>query len=163
MANETATKSKRFYCVSLLPDICKTPMGPSAPPIPYSVIGEFSQATNESPNVKAHSEQVILHNRSVIPTVIGDEPGTAGGIKSGTCGKKVETKTASKTYFANGTATVQVGCEVWMNNRNTIGKIYERGGIAPRTRLEQIAALAKAALDETIADAKTALGPAAEH
>lgn len=163
MANETATKSKRFYCVSLLPDICKTPIGPSTPPIPYSVIGEFSQATNESPNVKAHSEPVILHTRSVIPTVKGDEPGTAGGIKSGTCGKKVETKTASKTYFANGTATVQVGCEVWMNDRNTIGKIYERGGIAPRTRLEQIAALAKETLDETIDDARTALRPAAKR
>ena len=75
MANETATKSKRFYCVSLLPDICKTPIGPSTPPIPYSIVGEFSDATNVSPNVKAHSELVILHQRSVIPTVKGDEPG----------------------------------------------------------------------------------------
>ena len=162
MANETATKSKRFYCVSLLPDICKTPIGPSTPPIPYSVVGEFSQATNVSPNVKAHSELVILHNRSVIPTVKGDEPGKAGGIKSGTFAKKVETKTASKTYFANGTATVQEGCEVWMNDRNTVGKIYERGGAAPRTRLEQIVAMAQEKLDEATKQVKTELQPVAQ-
>ena len=162
MANETATKSKRFYCVSLLPDICKTPIGPSTPPIPYSIVGEFSDATNVSPNVKAHSELVILHQRSVIPTVKGDEPGKAGGIKSGTFGKKVETKTASKTYFANGTATVQEGCEVWMNNRNTVGKIYERGGAAPRSRLEQIAAMAQQEIDETAKEVRAALRPVAQ-
>ncbi|MFZ3288076.1 MAG: PAAR-like domain-containing protein, partial [Telluria sp.] len=157
MANETATKSKRFYCVSLIPDICKTPIGSSTPPIPYSVVGEFADATDVSPNVKSRSEPVILYQQSVIPTVKGDEPGTAGGIKSGTCGKRVETKTASKTYFGNGTATVQEGCEVWMNNRNTIGKIYERGGIAPRTRLQQISAMLEAQIAEATEDARDAL------
>ncbi|WP_295990339.1 DUF4150 domain-containing protein [Rugamonas sp.] len=138
MADETATKSPRFYCVSLTPDICKTPIGPATPPIPYSVMGEFADATDVSPNVKSRSEPVILHQRSTIPTVKGDEAGTAGGVKSGTYGKCVETKTASATLRANGNATVQVGCEVWMNNRNTIGKIYERGGVPQRPRLQQI-------------------------
>ncbi|PWF46706.1 RHS repeat-associated core domain-containing protein [Massilia glaciei] len=163
MANETATKSKRFYCVSLTPDICKTPMGPANPPIPYSVVGEFADATNVSPNVKSRSEPVILHQRSIIPTVKGDEPGTAGGIKSGTCGKRVETKTASKTYHGNGTATVQEGCEVWMNNRNTIGKIYERGGMAPRTRLQQISALIAEKAAEAGAEAREAVKGAAKE
>ncbi|MES3020990.1 MAG: RHS repeat-associated core domain-containing protein [Pseudomonadota bacterium] len=163
MANETATKSKRFYCVSLTPDICKTPIGPANPPIPYSVVGEFADATDVSPNVKSRSEPVILHQRSIIPTVKGDEPGTAGGIKSGTCGKRVETKTASKTYHGNGTATVQEGCEVWMNNRNTIGKIYERGGVAPRTRLQQINALIAEKAAEASAETREALKGAAKE
>lgn len=138
MAKETVTRSQRFYCVSLIPDICKTPIGPATPPIPYSVMGEFAEATEVSPNVKSRSEPVVLHQRSTIATVKGDEPGSAGGIKSGTCGKCVETKTASATLRANGTPTVQEGCEVWMNKRNTVGKIYERGGAMPRTRLQQI-------------------------
>ncbi|MES2150245.1 MAG: PAAR-like domain-containing protein [Pseudomonadota bacterium] len=162
MANETVTKSKRFYCVSLLPDICKTPIGPSTPPIPYSIVGEFVDATDVSPNVKSRSDPVILHQRSIIPTVKGDEPGTAGGIKSGTFGKRVETKTASKTYFGNNAATVQEGCEVWMNNRNTIGKIYERGGIAPRTRLQQINATLAESIADTTADARVALKSTAQ-
>ena len=39
MAHETVTKSKRFYCVSLTPDICKTPVGNSVVPIPYTITG----------------------------------------------------------------------------------------------------------------------------
>ncbi|PHV03807.1 hypothetical protein CSQ96_29100, partial [Janthinobacterium sp. BJB412] len=162
MANETVTKSKRFYCVSLIPDICKTPIGPSTPPIPYSIIGEFADAVGASPNVKSQSEPVILHQRSYIPTVKGDEPGTAGGIKSGTTGKRVETKTASSSYRANGSYLVQVGREVWMNDRNTIGKIYERGGELPRSRLQQINAMVEEKLEELTADARAGLTPAAQ-
>jgi len=162
MANETATKSKRFYCVSLIPDICKTPIGPATPPIPYSIIGEFADATGVSPNVKSLGDPVILFQCSTIPTVKGDEPGTAGGIKSGTFGKCVETKTSSKTLRANGTATVQEGCEVWMNNRNTIGKIYERGGAVPRTRLQQLGAWIGGQAVAAGADAREALKPIAQ-
>lgn len=128
MTNETVTKSSRFYCVSLTPDICKTPVGSSTPPLPYTITGEFSAAQNASPNVKSHSEPVILHQRSTIPSVTGDAPGRAGGIKSGTVGKQVDTKVASTIHHANGADLVQVGREVWMNARNTVGKIYERGG-----------------------------------
>ena len=132
MTNETVTKSARFYCVSLTPDICKTPVGSSTPPLPYSIVGEFSGAQNASPNVKSHSEPVILHQRSTIPSVSGDAPGKAGGIKSGTVGKQVDTKVASPIHHANGADLVQVGREVWMNARNTVGKIYERGGEVAR-------------------------------
>ncbi|OBV39387.1 RHS repeat-associated core domain-containing protein [Janthinobacterium psychrotolerans] len=132
MTNETVTKSARFYCVSLTPDICRTPVGSSTPPLPYSIVGEFSAAQNASPNVKSHSEPVILHQRSTIPGVTGDAPGKAGGIKSGTVGKQVDTKVASPIHHANGADLVQVGREVWMNARNTVGKIYERGGEVAR-------------------------------
>lgn len=138
MTNETVTKSSRFYCVSLTPDICKTPVGSSTPPLPYTITGEFSAAQNASPNVKSHSEPVILHQRSTIPSVTGDAPGRAGGIKSGTVGKQVDTKVASTIHHANGADLVQVGREVWMNARNTVGKIYERGGEAPRPTLSML-------------------------
>ena len=138
MTNETVTKSARFYCVSLTPDICKTPVGSSTPPLPYTIIGEFSGAQNASPNVKSHSEPVILHQRSTIPSVTGDAPGRAGGIKSGTVGKQVDTKVASPIHHANGADLVQVGREVWMNARNTVGKIYERGGEMARPTLSML-------------------------
>ena len=141
MTNETVTKAARFYCVSLSPDICKTPVGSSTPPLPYSIIGEFSEAQNASPNVKSHSEPVILHQRSTIPTVKGDAPGKAGGIKSGTVGKQVDTKVASTIHRANGANLVQNGREVWMNARNTVGKIYERGGEAAKPKLSMLGSL----------------------
>ena len=150
MTNETVTKASRFYCVSLSPDICKTPVGSSTPPIPYSIIGEFSEAQNASPNVKSHSEPVILHQRSIIPTVKGDAAGKAGGVKSGTVGKQVDTKVASSIHRANGAKLVQMGREVWMNSRNTVGKIYERGGEAAKPVLTEL----KAAIREAAQDYK---------
>ncbi|ATD59989.1 MAG: RHS repeat-associated core domain-containing protein [Janthinobacterium svalbardensis] len=150
MTNETVTKASRFYCVSLSPDICKTPVGSSTPPIPYSIIGEFSEAQNASPNVKSHSEPVILHQRSIIPTVKGDTAGKAGGVKSGTVGKQVDTKVASPIHRANGASLVQMGREVWMNSRNTVGKIYERGAEAAKPVLKDL----KAAIREAAQDYK---------
>ena len=142
MAHETVTKSKRFYCVSTIPDICKTPVGSSVVPIPYTITGEFADAQSVSPNVKTHGEPVFLHGRSFIPAVKGDERGTVGGIKSGTNLKKVESQGNSSTKGANGTQTVQESRFVWMNNRNTIGRIYERGVQAPRSRLQRLKDLA---------------------
>jgi len=150
MTNETVTKASRFYCVSLSPDICKTPVGSSTPPIPYSIIGEFSEAQNASPNVKSHSEPVILHQHSTIPTVKGDAAGKAGGVKSSTVGKQVDTKVASPIHRANGASLVQMGREVWMNSRNTVGKIYERGAEAAKPVLKEL----KAAIRETAQDYK---------
>ena len=150
MTNETVTKAGRFYCVSVSPDICKTPVGSSTPPLPYSIIGEFSEAQNASPNVKSHSEPVILHQRSTIPSVKGDAAGKAGGVKSGTVGKQVDTKVASTIHRANGASLVQNGREVWMNSRNTVGKIYERGGEAAQPLLKEL----KAAIREVAQDYK---------
>ena len=150
MTNETVTKSARFYCVSLSPDICKTPVGSSTPPLPYSITGEFAEAQSASPNVKSHSEPVILHQRSIIPTVKGDAAGKAGGVKSGTVGKQVDTKVASSIHRANGAKLVQMGREVWMNSRNTVGKIYERGGEAAKPVLTEL----KAAIREAAQDYK---------
>lgn len=137
MAREIVTKSKRFYAVSLKPDICKTPMGNSTPPIPYTIKGEFAQAQNVSPNITSHGDKLVLHDRSTIPTVTGDGPGSATGIKSGTVGKKVETKEKSSTVHTNGTRPVREGDVVKMNDNNTTGKIYERGGEAARPQIQE--------------------------
>lgn len=155
MTNETVTKSSRFYCVSLSPDICKTPVGSSTPPLPYSITGEFSNAQNVSPNVKSHSEPVILHQRSTIPTVTGDAAGKAGGIKSGTVGKQVDTKVASAIHHANGADLIQVGREVWMNAHNTVGKIYERGGEMAKPALK--------AIQQAVDEVREELKPAAQN
>jgi YD repeat-containing protein len=149
MAHETVTKSKRFYCVSVTPDICKTPVGSSVVPIPYTITGEFADAQSVSANVKTHGEPMFLHDRSVIPAVKGDERGTMGGVKSGTYLKKVESNGHSSTKGSNGTKTVQESRLVWMNDRNTIGRIYERGVQAARARLQSLAATAREKLHDS--------------
>ncbi|GAB2854585.1 hypothetical protein GCM10027277_23890 [Pseudoduganella ginsengisoli] len=139
MAHETVTKSQRFYCVSVTPDICKTPVGNSVIPIPYTITGEFKDAQDVSRSVKMHSEPAFLHGKSFIPSVKGDERGTVGGIKSGTYLKRVQPKDKSSTKGANGTQTVQESRFIWMNDRNTFGRIYERGVQGAKARLRSLA------------------------
>ncbi|MDM5179742.1 DUF4150 domain-containing protein [Massilia sp. DJPM01] len=135
MAHETVTKSKRFYCVSLIPDFCKTPVGNSVVVIPYNIKGEFITSQAVSKSVKTHSEPVFLHNRSYIPSVTGDSLGKLGGVKSGTFLKRVESNQFSSTKGSNGTQTIQESRFVWMNNKNTYGRVLETQGQAPRGRL----------------------------
>jgi hypothetical protein len=126
MAGEIVTKSKRFYCVSIVPDFCRTPIGPSAVPVPYMIIGEFCEATGVSRNITSNGEPVVIHASTVIPTVKGDEPGIAKGIKSNTVGGRVQHMEKSSTLSFNGERAVRVGDLVYMNDKNTIGKVFER-------------------------------------
>jgi hypothetical protein len=139
MAKETVTQSARFYCVSLTPDICKTPVGNSTPPIPYNIIGEYKEAEAVSRNVKSQSDLLFLHGKSYIPKVKGDEPGTAGGIKSGTNKDKAESQESSSTFWSNVDKTIQEGRKVYMNAKNTVGRNFERGVQAAREALTPIA------------------------
>jgi hypothetical protein len=126
MAGEIVTKSKRFYCVSIVPDICLTPIGPTMVPIPYIIIGEFAEATGVSANITSNGEPVVIHASTVIPSVRGDEAGTGKGIKSGTIGGRVQAMEKSSTLSFNGERAVRVGDLVYMNDKNTIGKVFER-------------------------------------
>ncbi|MGW8391136.1 RHS repeat-associated core domain-containing protein [Pseudoduganella sp. HUAS MS19] len=135
MAHETVTKSKRFYCVSLSPDLCKTPVGSSVAILPYNIKGEFKDAANVSSNVKTHGEPVLLHNKSFIPSIKGDERGTLGGIKSQTYLKRAQPMEFSSTKGSNGAQTIQESRLIYMNDKNTVGRIYERQVQAPRARL----------------------------
>lgn len=135
MAREFVTRSRRFYCVSLQPDICKTPMGNSTPPIPYTIKGEFAEATGVSPNIRSGGDPLVIDASTMIPSVTGDAPGSANGIKSGTVGKRVQHDDKSKTVRFNGERAIREGDTVWMNDKNTSGKIYERGGEAARPRI----------------------------
>lgn len=135
MAHETVTKSKRFYCVSLSPDLCKTPVGSSVAILPYNIKGEFKDAANVSSNVKTHGEPVLLHNKSFIPSIKGDERGTLGGVKSQTYLKRAQPMEFSSTKGSNGAQTIQESRLIYMNDKNTVGRIYERQVQAPRARL----------------------------
>ncbi|MDB5935018.1 MAG: hypothetical protein JWQ01_2362 [Massilia sp.] len=126
MAGEIVTKASRFYCVSLEPDICKTPIGASTIAVPYVIKGEFAEATGVSANITSNGEPVVIHASTVIPTVTGDEKGTAKGVKSQTVGKRVQHDQKSSSVSFNGERAVRVGDTVFMNDRNTIGRVFER-------------------------------------
>jgi uncharacterized Zn-binding protein involved in type VI secretion len=124
MANpEGARKDGVPIVVSIVPDVCKTPIGSSTPPIPYQIIANFQNSDSVSQNVRFGDKPVFLLDQSKITKVTGDEPGTAGGVKSGTNKSIVEPIEGSATVRVNGKQVVRHNDKCKMNNGNTIGKV----------------------------------------
>ncbi|MGJ3704356.1 DUF4150 domain-containing protein [Variovorax sp. AFSI2.2] len=108
--------------VCTAPDVCKTPIGSSTPPIPYQITGKLGDDANTSQNVFLTGLKAFKFD-SVVTNVKGDEPGAAKGIKSGTVGDIAEPKTASTVVRVNGQWLVRDGDTFWMNKRNTVGEL----------------------------------------
>lgn len=123
---ETGRDVGKAIVVCTAPDVCKTPIGSSTPPIPYQITGKLGDDANTSQNVFLTSLKAFKFD-SVVTHVTGDEPGAAKGVKSGTVGDIAEPKTASTVVRVNGQWLVRDGDAFWMNKRNTVGElIYKK-------------------------------------
>ncbi|CDZ34653.1 Hypothetical protein NGAL_HAMBI1145_24420 [Neorhizobium galegae bv. officinalis] len=109
--------------VSIAPDVCLTPIGSSMVPVPYALVAyQNIDPANMAYSVRQTS--LVSHVKSsLITKSFGDEPGTGGGVKSGTTGAECEPKTYSSTVRAEGRNMVRFEDEWWMNHRNTVGKL----------------------------------------
>lgn len=115
--NYLARQDGEWLVVSILPDVCKTPVGSSTPPVPYPVIAKLDNAIKVVPSVKANGKPVVVFSQSLIPETIGDQAGVAKGIKSGTVGGKCYPKEHSKSFFVQGLPVLRHGDEFWMNGK----------------------------------------------
>lgn len=108
--------------VCTTPDVCKTPVGNSMVPIPYSITARQSDDANTVPTVRMTGKRA--HNMaSIVTTCTGDAPGTGKGIKSGTTEGVCHPKTHSNNVRIRGDWAIRHD-DVWeMNNRNTVGKL----------------------------------------
>jgi hypothetical protein len=113
--NVTARKSSKWIVVSKCPDVCKTPMGSGTPPVPYPVIAKLEQSLNPAETVNANGDPIVVFDSTHTPKTIGDEPGTAKGIKSGTVGSHCWPKERSCSVHARGRHIVRHNDEFWMN------------------------------------------------
>lgn len=102
------------------PDMCKTPIGSSTPPIPYMV-------TSQAATLKKGSSSVLISGQ---PTALagsnhsqcsGDQPGTAKGLISGSTGDKTEFTSYSFDVKVEGEGVVRHLDATTMNKANTIG------------------------------------------
>ncbi|HEX4504039.1 MAG TPA: PAAR-like domain-containing protein [Scandinavium sp.] len=135
--NVVARQADGWNVISLSPDVCKTPMGPATPPVPYPVTADLVDAVQTVPTVKANAAPLVVLTQSFIPKTKGDEPGTAKGISSGTVADICEPLEHSTTLKAGGFPVLRHGDVFWMNNKNTTGKIY---GEAPAASVPASAA-----------------------
>ena len=108
--------------VSCTPDICKTPVGSSLVPVPYSIYGKQGDDANTATSVRYTGKRA--HNMGSLTTrSMGDAPGTGTGVKSGTVGGICEPKGHSNAVRVEGKWAVRHTDEWWMNSRNTVGKL----------------------------------------
>lgn len=103
------------------PDVCKTPIGSSIPPIPYQVYGTANNDSNYSPNVFYNGLAAKRFN-SQFTTTYGDEPGTAKGVKSGTVGDTVDPTSHSTIVRINGEWAIRHRDTCTLNNGNCPGE-----------------------------------------
>ncbi len=104
--------------VSIYPDVCYA----KDVPVPFSLYAIQGEDANTAPTVRMTGQRA--HNKGSMTTCChGDEPGVAG-VKSGTVGSICEPKTWSSTVNIEGKPAIRHNDEWWMNNRNTIGKLY---------------------------------------
>lgn len=116
-ANVAARQQGGWKVVSLAPDVCKTPMGSSIPPVPYPVTAQLDGTTAVAGSVRANGHPVVVYDMSVVPTTIGDAAGSAKGIKSGTVGGKCYPREHSGTVRAEGKLVVRHDDLFWMNGQ----------------------------------------------
>ncbi|HEY4436792.1 MAG TPA: PAAR-like domain-containing protein [Lelliottia sp.] len=121
--NYIARQDASWTVVSTTPDVCKTPMGPATPPVPYPVTADMVSSVLTVPDVLANDCPVLVLNQSFIPKTKGDEPGVAKGIKSGTVGDICEPLESSTTVRVGGKPVLRHLDKFWMNARNTTGII----------------------------------------
>lgn len=110
--NEGVRTTGEAIVKNIGPDVCKTP--PSMAPVPYEIIGKFSDGIRYSTTVSMTSLQTITTN-SRLPKVYGDEAGTGGGVVSGVNIGYCRAITYSSTVRAQGHNIVYHSAEYWMN------------------------------------------------
>ncbi len=115
--NYMARKQAGWQVVSIAPDVCKTPMGSSVPPVPYPVTSRLDSATGTADSVRVNGHPLVVYDMSLTPTTLGDEAGQAKGVKSVTVQGKCYPKDHSKTVRAEGKLLVRHDDLFWMNGK----------------------------------------------
>lgn len=131
-----ARKDEQWTIVSTMPDVCKTPMGSSTPPVPYPVTASLGGSQMTSKTVFANGNPIVRFDSSFAPDTVGDAAGTAHGIQSGTVGAKCWPIDHSSTVRVEGKMVVRHNDQFWMN-----GNYSGKDGKAARwrTRKSEIA------------------------
>ncbi len=132
-------------------DVCKTKIGKSTVPIPYTNIARSADAAQTASTVFVNGNPVC-HKNSIFAKSTGDEPGNRKGIKSGTIKGKAEFITASSNVYIEGIAAVRQGDMMVSNNGNTAPMpLSQPGAKKPKkNELEDIAGVNESALTDGV-------------
>lgn len=113
--NLVARQQAGWKVICTRPDVCKTPMGSSTPPVPYPVYSELMSSADVAESVRSNGHPLVILDDSYTPATIGDAAGAAKGVSSGTVGGKCYPAKASGTVRAQKRWLVRHGDEFEMN------------------------------------------------
>jgi Domain of unknown function (DUF4150) len=140
--NSLCHKGCNSISTATLPDVCKTPSPGGPVPVPYPNVSMSSDLANGTKTVKADGGNMIAVKGSEFSRSTGDEPGTAGGIKSSTNMKESKWLTYSFDVKIEGKNACRLSDKKTQNHANTVdamGTIHAPVVIDPIKLLEQVA------------------------
>jgi hypothetical protein len=111
-------KASSGISMATLPDVCKTP--PNSLPIPYPNIALSRDLAKGTTTVKADGGNMCAIYGSQFSRSTGDEPGTIGGIKSGTFIKEATWITYSFDVKLQGKGACRLTDKMFHNHQNTV-------------------------------------------
>jgi hypothetical protein len=100
------------------PDVCDTPTGDGCKPVLYGNVAKSKDADKTAASVKINGNEAC-NKASIFAVSTGDEPGSCGGIKSGTTEGKAEFITASGDVTIEGNPAVRQFDLMISNDGNT--------------------------------------------
>ncbi len=119
---------KTAWIICLSPDVCNTPVGSSVVPIPYMIASKLEWGKQTVSNVRLGGEQAFTM-ASRTDQVVGNEPGTAGGVASGVNKGWCRPQTNKSSCFVAGRELLQndnvyeMNCSGPDGAGNTLGKL----------------------------------------
>ena len=124
-----ARKESKFMAICKAPSINKTPRGPSTPAIPYPVFFDLSSSQGTVSSVRFNGNPVYVLDQSTQPRCMGDEQGTAGGVRSGTFNGEIKPIAGSSTVFIGGKPVIRANDPCTLNNGNCPGTYIVVSGV----------------------------------
>lgn len=104
---------------STLPDVCKTPMPGGPVPIPYMIVSKSGDLVKGTKTIKVDGGNPAAIKGSELKCCTGDEPGSAGGVKSGTQLKETSWLSYSFDVNMEGKNACRLTDKLLMNHGNT--------------------------------------------
>ena len=111
-------KGSNGIAIATLPDVCKTPPGPV--PIPYPNVAFSKHLKKGTKIIKVDGGKMATNKGSEFSCSSGDEPGVAGGVKSGTNLKEATWLTYSFDVKLEGKNACRLTDKMFMNHQNTV-------------------------------------------
>jgi len=118
--NSLVHKGSNHFSNATIPDVCKTPSPGGPVPIPYPNVSMSNSLANGSTTVKADGGNSIANKGSEFSMSQGDEPGTAGGVKSSTFKKESTWILYSFDVKIEGKNACRLTDKKFQNHENTV-------------------------------------------